>query len=156
MIVQRYPRDLWPMLRGERPFVLTGPNFKGCAKEDAGMKPFWRMTPDFVKGLRKAAQQLLDEDRRDARRMIAELLYEEQIVACYWATAVPKPTNLPVYELRRDIAIDAIAAEIPGSYHGNLADDTLELLDGMSSPEHYRSMLNQHDQVTLEQQLVVV
>jgi hypothetical protein len=158
MIIQRYASWLWAPLRGEAPLIVTGPNFRARASDGGGCRPFWRMLPGFVEELRRAVRGVLaGEDVSDSRRCVAELLLREGIVQGLWVSHTPEPNPLPAMDVAFAMCIDQLAREIPWEYHGtDLADNTLELLDSLIGPEYFRAMFAQHDEVTLEQQIVVV
>lgn len=159
ILVQRYPEYLWPILRGRLPLIVTGPSFCDVSDDGAGARPFWRMTSEFCAELRSAVSAVLGGAAREhAQRDVAELMLACGFVQALWVTHTPDPNDLPPPEERWGISVEAIAREIPVGYHGpdDLSGDLLELLDGMSSPEYYRTLLGAHDELTLEQQTVVI
>ena len=128
-IIQRYALGLWPQLRGERPFIASGPNFHryvvpGSLERDREH----RFIPAFLDAVRDGFTSV-----SDLRPEFAEFLLAEGIVSALWFPSSEAPAD------RWERSILGLAREIPG---GDIPFWGIELLSGISSPEHYRNMLS--------------
>ena len=117
LIIQRYSTPLWPHIRGERPFILRGPNWRHLRELRRVLKEF-----EFLPG----------DDRRE---IAAELILRGGLATAYWA--VGSTLCAPV-EDRWALSIRQCADEIPKVGPEWPIDlGAWELLDGMSTIEHY-------------------
>ncbi len=138
-LIQRYASGNWPKIKGQEPFIVTGPRFSSWALPKS-LERFneYRFTPK----LKQEIDEVLGELPADlARECAASILLREGIVQALWADhreSVPKSE-------RWDLSIKQIAAEIP---HGSIGAEVLELLSGMGSPEHCRSYVSE-DEIVL-------
>jgi hypothetical protein len=132
-LIQRYTSGNWPQIRGQRPFIVTGPNFRRWTVAHSLQRyGEHRFVPELVQILSH-----VDADQRDlARESVAELLLREGICEALWASNVR--TALPE-NLRWQTSVDQLAAEIPDC--APVSSWAIELLSGMSEPSHYRSYL---------------
>lgn len=129
-IIQRYALGLWPQLRGERPFIASGPNFQryvipGSLERDREH----RFVPAFVEAVRDGFTAV-----NDLRPEFAEFLLSEGIASALWMPGAPARADE-----RWELSILGLVREIPG---GDIPLWGIELLSGISSPEHYRNMLS--------------
>lgn len=142
MILQRYVRERWPALRGERPFIVTGPNFAKWCRDGKGMKPFDRCTRELTHQMHLSVLECKDDSYLQTKLTLCEMLLQSGIVQALWLESSPldDKEKLP-------LSIAELAGEVPFFYHGTgICDDVLELLDGMSSPEYIRHhMLHETD-----------
>lgn len=129
LIIQRYSGELWPQIRGHVPFILRGPNWRHLRTFRQVLKEF-----DFLPG--------------DDRRMIAaELMLEAGLATAYWAVEAP---GCVAPEHRWQQSILQCANEIPKvSAEWPIDLGAWELLDGMSTIEHYHIHF-QRDNLLLE------
>lgn len=135
MLIQRYAVGLWPQIKGEVPFILRGPNWNG-------RHVLRRVLEDLERGY---LLNVIDPD--DVRLIVAEFMLREGFCSAFWP--VELETCAPV-ERRWKLAIRQCADEIPKvSSEWPISLGAWELLDGMSTVEHYRTYLN-HDSVVLE------
>lgn len=131
LIIQRYAVGLWPQIKGECPFILRGPNWNGrhVFRQALGLMSFDGLAPDEI------------------RLVTAEAMLREGICAAFWP--IELETCAP-QELRWVLAVRQCASEIPKvSDEWPISLGAWELLDGMSTVEHYRHLLL-FDSVTLE------
>jgi hypothetical protein len=138
-LIQRYAGGNWPQVRGEIPFVSTGPNFygwaiKGSLTKYSEHKFVSSLKIDIEDGFGRLEEQL-------ARECVAELLLSEGIIQALWA-AHSEVTKAD----RWQIALSEIASQIPT---GPLGEGVVELLSGLSAPEHFKSYVAE-DAIDLE------
>lgn len=158
MILLRYPSWLRPVLLGSCPLIVTGKKFSDVSCEGRGRRPFWRMLPGFVEELYSAGVKLNGDDPALSREVLAELMLSQEIAQAVWVTHTDVENILPDPGLRQRICVETMAREAPVGFHtdNDPVGDILELLDGMSPLEYYRSLFGQHDRVTFEQQQITV
>lgn len=131
MIIQRYAVGLWPQIQGEVPFILRGPNWNGRHVFKVALESldFKGLGPDEI------------------RLIVAEAMLKEGFCCAFWP--VELETCAPEDE-RLALAIRQCADEIPKvSEEWPISLGAWELLDGMSTVEHYRHLLL-FDSVVLE------
>lgn len=150
-LIQRYCSDSHPQVRGLRPFVATGSRFMEWALAGSLQRlGQWAFRPELYSGLSRAfppAAPSVPEDRA----IVAEFLLQEGIVEALWS--VDSPECLPV-DLRWKASLEQVTDEIPflradstlgrimgGPY--DMALWTIELLSGLSGPEHFRSYVSE-------------
>jgi hypothetical protein len=138
-LIQRYAGGNWPTLRGEKPFISTGPKFYEWAIKGSLVK---YLEHKFVPGLKRDIDEgLLGLEESLARECAAVLLLTEGIVQALWVSH----SRVPV-EDRWTQSVLQVASEIPA---GPVGEGVIELLSGMSGPEHYRSYVSE-DAIDLE------
>ncbi len=138
MIIQRYSVGLWPSIKGEIPFIVTGPNFCQCTW-GRRLPPYERIGKAFAERLYEAAVEISSLSWDDAMPIIAELLLREGHVTAIWSSATG--ACLPEGERWR-AAISGLVEETPVRYfdRDDVVADVLELLDGMTTRQHYVSL----------------
>lgn len=122
-MIQRYSVGLWPQIRGEVPFILRGPNWNGrhVMRKVLEDHPLTGLSPQEV------------------RPVVAEWMLWEGFCVAAWP--VELETCAPI-ERRWDLAIQQCASEIPKvCEEWPISLGAWELLDGMSTIEHYRHLL---------------
>jgi hypothetical protein len=130
-LIQRYSTGLRPHILGEIPFIVRGPNVKGRHVLRRVLETF-----DFA-----------DLEPDEIRLVVAEFLLREGFCMAAWT--VEMPTCRPI-EDRWRIAVRQCADEIPKvSDEWPISLGAWELLDGMSTIEHYRHILV-YDDVVVE------
>jgi hypothetical protein len=124
-LIQRYCTGNWPLVRGEKPFLATGPWFStwGYGLDRYGE---WR----FVGQLGQQFEEAYGAED-DPRFLAAWALLETEIVQALWAEHSPVPP-----EERWIAAVEQLSAEIP---QGPIGESVVEYLSGLSSPGHFRS-----------------
>lgn len=138
-LVQRYAGGNWSTLRGEKPFVATGPKFFEWAIKGSLTKFFEHK---FVASLKRYIDEgLAGLEESLARECAAALLLTEGIVQALWVSH-----SLVPLEERWSLSVLQVASEIPD---GPVGEGVIELLSGMSGPEHYRSYVSE-DAIDLE------
>jgi len=138
-LIQRYADGNWPMVRGETPFVSTGPRFYEWAIKGSLVRCFEHKFVDSLK--RDLDEGLADLEESLAREVAAKLLLSEGIVQALWVS------HSPISRTDRwEMAVEKVASEIP---HGPVGASVIELLSGMSAPEHFRSYVSE-DAIDLE------
>lgn len=143
MIIQYFQPGYWPFLKGEVPIIGTGPSFKRWSSEGRGSKPFWRITGAAVHDLADLVTRLDLEgpyDRASQLRLLAEVLLDAEIVQAIW---VKDASCVDPWER----CVGAVVDLIPENYHQAsvtdwLVGDVMELLDGMSSADYYRTLFS--------------
>lgn len=138
-LIQRYASGNWPLIRGEIPFISTGPRFyewaiKGSLARCHEHKFRPSIKADIAEGLAGLEASL-------ARECAAILLLTEGIVQALWASHSETARSE-----RFGLAVAQVIAEIP---HGPIDEGVIELLSGLSGPEHYRSYVSE-DAIDLE------
>lgn len=133
-LIQRYCTGNWPLVRGEYPFLATGPSFQSWGY---GLERYheWRFVSDLG-GQFEAAFGATDEPRYYA----AWALLEVGIVEALWSGHSPIPEGE-----RWERSVEQLAREIPS---GPIGESVIEYLSGLSSPGHYRSYVAE-DQIEL-------
>lgn len=150
MILQRYAVGLWPMIRGDIPFIVRGPNFNAAGKMIAAMNDAFSST----------------DDREDLVRAAAELLLLEGVVSAAWS-----PLSTVDRSERMKASIERLAFEIPDlrmnltlkemygeqemlskgfTVETDIGHEVHELLSGMSTKQHYESRLSS-DSIELDE-----
>lgn len=133
-LIQRYCTGNWPEVKGEKPFIATGPAFKswGYGLERYGE---WRFNAEFGPEFDVAFG-----DEADPRFFAAWALLETGIVQALWA----EHSEVPADE-RWVTAVEHLATEIP---KGPIGQSVIDYLSGLSDPGHYRSYVAE-DQIEL-------
>ena len=133
-LIQRYSGENWPQVKGEVPFLATGPWFKSWSY---GIEKFgeWRFVGEL-------GQQFEDaygtED--DPRFYAAWALLECGFVQALWAD------HSPIQDGDRWIeSVLQLSREIPP---GPIGAAVIEYLSGLSDPNHFRSYVAE-DQIGL-------
>lgn len=139
-LIQRYCQENWKQVRGERPFIVTGPQFRAYTTTKALNGYEWEFKQTFIDDI-KAAGESHDQLSRE---IIAELLLREGIVQALWSVDSP---NVLAEDDRWRASIEQVAREIPDA--GPLPLWVIELLSGMPDPAHIRSYLSD-DNLRLE------
>lgn len=130
-LIQRYGSGIHPQISGVVPFIVRGPNISGrhVLRRVLTSYDFTGFEPDEI------------------RLMVAEFMLREGFCQAAWT--VEMPSCCPM-ESRWDTAVRACADEIPKVCdQWPISLGAWELLDGMSSVEHYRHLLI-YDEVLLE------
>ena len=146
-IIQRYAHGNWPYVLGQRPFLARGPNFKAWAVpgslERAGQF-------EFRPELRQAIERTFPSDGLGRESYyedaVAEFLLRDGIVSALWVTNARSPVP---EELRWDLSVDEVARSLFYDVGDDVAATTVELLSGMSGPEHFNSYVAE-DALTLQ------
>lgn len=129
-LVERYCVGNWSRVRGEIPFLATGPNFFKWAFGGSVAK-FGEHR--FVGSFRADFEEAFGDLASVAARHAASwALLETGIVQALW----PDHSRVPI-DRRWEASVDALAAEIP--HGGTLGEDLIEYLSGLSGPSHFRS-----------------
>ncbi len=138
-LIQRYATGNWPKIRGEEPFIVTGPNFfQWVLPKSLDRYHQYR----FVSKLKQEITEVLAEENEEmARECIASLLLREGIVQALWAD---HRESLAV-DARWERSVQQVANEIP---RGPVGEGVIELLSGLGSADHYRSYVSE-DQIPL-------
>lgn len=133
-LIQRYCSANWPQIRGEVPFLATGPKFVDWAY---GLERFgeWK----FVSELGKQFEDVFAEDK-DPRYGAAWALLETGIVQALWVAH----TKISVDD-RWLRSVEQLSREIP---KGPIGQAVIEYLSGLSSPDYFRSYVSE-DQIQL-------
>lgn len=133
-LIQRYCTGNWPQVKGEVPFLATGPKFSEWAY---GLERFgeWR----FVSDLKIQFEDVFGQES-DPRHSAAWALLETGIVQALWT----EHTEVPESD-RWLKSVDQLASEIP---KGMIGDAVIEYLSGLSAPSHFRSYVAE-DQIQL-------
>lgn len=145
-LVQRYCQDNWMKVFGLAPFLATGPNFASWvipgSLERFGEHRFHR---SFILDIDSV---LGDSEALLARESAATMLLSLGIVQAMWAihSTEPLPDGPAWVEWRWEAAVRALSDEIPP---GPIGSAVVELLSGMSGPEHYRSYMSE-DEIPFE------
>jgi len=130
-LIQRYCSANWPQVRGEVPFLATGPNFFGWAiKGSLARCGEHRFTPTFVADIRA----ILQENTDLARMCVAELLLREGIVQALWAAHSTE-------EEKWILSVQQLADEIPSGW--SIEEAVVEYLSGLSDAGHFRSYVSE-------------
>jgi hypothetical protein len=138
-LIQRYAGGNWPTIMGEVPFVATGPKFYDWAIKGSLARCFEHKFIDSLK--RDLDEGLAGLEGSLARECAAILLLTEGIVQALWVS------HSPIARTDRwEIAVEKVASEIP---HGPVGEGVIELLSGMSDPNHFRSYVSE-DAIDLE------
>lgn len=127
MLIQRYSVSLWPNIRGHVPFIVRGPNWNGrhVMRKVLESQELHGLSPDEI------------------RLVVAEWMLREGFCAAAWP--IELPTCAPE-DQRWSKAIRQCADEIPKvSEEWPISLGAWELLDGMSTVEHYRHLLHVDD-----------
>lgn len=135
-LIHRYCTANWPQVRGEVPFLATGPNFFGWAiKGSLAKYGEHRFVPSFVADI----QAVFQENTDLARMCVAELLLREGIVQALW-----------VDHSRSDekwiLSVQQLADEIPANW--TIEEAVVEYLSGLSDASHFRQYVAE-DQIEL-------
>lgn len=142
-LIQRYSTANWAEVRGQRPFLATGPSFKDYVVPGSLTKHGeYRFVSAISGALEQAAESPL------WREAVAEWLLREGIVQALWSVDVD--TCEPP-ERRWQLSVEAVAEEIPKSMP--VLEGTVELLSGMGDPQYFRSYVSE-DELSLEPCLV--
>lgn len=129
-LIQRYAGGNWPQLKGEVPFLATGPSFfKWCFKGSLEKYGEHRFVENFARDFQEAFG---DEGEWASRYMTAWALLETGVVQALWM----EHSEIPV-ENRWEASVTQLAHEIPGS--SLLKDDLIEYLSGLSDASHFRT-----------------
>lgn len=129
-LIQRYAVGNWSAVRGHVPFFATGPAFyQHTVARSLERFGEHRFTSGLVSALRTEMGGL----QTDWRDVVAEWLLRSHIVQALWS--VDGGECLPE-EARWAMSIAGLAEQIPP---GDVAEETLYLLSGLSDPSHYRS-----------------
>lgn len=131
-LIQKFSSSNWPAIRGEVPFVVTGPRFTAFTKTQRLEGYEWKFRASFfadLESIGKATDEL-------SREIAAELLLREGIVDAVWAD---NGENAVPLVARWSASIAQVAAEIPSDQ--DLAIGVIELLSGLGDLAHVRSYL---------------
>lgn len=141
-IIQRYAHANWPMLRGERPFVATGPRFKQWVIPGS-LSRFgrWMVLPEVLGSIRAIFP--VGRVHRDDLLDLADTLMLDGIVQALWS--VDSPGYAATATDRYQIALREVVAETMGNMRGDFADPfdaATEMAWGLGTlpgPEVHRS-----------------
>lgn len=127
-LVQRYSTCNWPLVRGDAPFLATGPWFSTWAY---GLERFgeWRFRGDFQKSFEDY------EATTDPRYYAAYALLHTGLVQALWADHSRVPQ-----EERWMKSVEQLASELPG---GPIAESVVLYLSSLSAPGHFRSYVSE-------------
>lgn len=131
-LIQKFSTANWPAIRGEVPFVVTGPSFTAYTTTAKLEGYEWKLRPSFIADI-VSVGETADELSRE---VVAELLLREGIVDALWSTNGERPV---APELRWRASIEQVAAEIPSD--GPLHLGVIELLSGMGTMAHLQNYL---------------
>lgn len=158
-LIQRYCADMHPQVRGQRPFLVTGPGFEQwIVPGSLERKGEYVMRPQVRRTLTEAFPPGGEHQRQYQHEAAAEVLLREGVVMALWS--IDSPDCLPP-ELRWDEAVRQLRRELPfgtaggpadrGTVDGfwEIADSVAELLSGMPSPAMAREYVSE-DRLTLE------
>lgn len=137
-LIQRYATSNWPQVKGDVPFLATGPLFSNYGY---GLERFneWR----FAGELERQFQDAYGEFGQDEGRYYAAwALLDTGIVQALWAGHSPIPDGE-----RWSVAVDQLAREIPSDTP--IGESVIEYLSGLSAPGHFRSYVSE-DQISLD------
>lgn len=137
-LIQRYSGENWPQVRGDVPFLATGPSFSNYAY---GLEKFgeWRFVSDLGGQFQETYGELAPEF---AKYSAAWALLETGIVQALWVSHSAVP------DIRRwGAAVDQLTSELPD---GPIGESVVEYLSGLSGPGHFRSYVAE-DQIELVQ-----
>ena len=142
-LIQRYASGNWPQVRGEVPFLATGPTFFRYAYKDSLEKHNEHRFLDVLKAdFDEVYGTGQSADEESVRFFAAWALLKEGIVQALWAGHSEVPP-----EKRWETAVDQLAAEIP---KGPIGECVIEYLCGLSDPGHFRTYVSE-DQIELVQ-----
>lgn len=139
-LIQRYCPANWSFVKGERPFIATGPRFRDYTTTRTLTEYEWKFRQSFIDDIGSIGSDPSELNRE----IVAELLLREGIVQALWS--VDSPNVLPP-ERRWRASIEQLAREIP--CHSPLNLWVIELLSGMSDPSHFNSYVSE-DALRLE------
>lgn len=136
-LIQRYSGGNWPQIRGDVPFLATGPWFKTWAY---GLDKFgeWRFGGDLGGQFEEAYSSV--GTGLDQRYYAAWALLECGFVEALWVGHSDVSA-----EDRWEVSVNHLASEIP---KGPLGESVLEYLSGLADPGHFRSYVSE-DQIEL-------
>lgn len=130
-LIQRYCSGNWPRVRGEAPFLVSGPSFSRWAiKGSLAKYGEYRFLPQLRDSFVSAFAST-----EDPLYYTAWALLEEGIVQAVWASHSPVPD-----EMRPDVALRALIGEIPVTE--DLGDGLIDYLSGIPGVETHRSYLS--------------
>lgn len=129
-LIQRYAGGNWPMVRGDAPFLATGPNFFRYAYPGSLVRYGEHR---FVQNLKVDFQEAYGEMGGSiSRYMAAWALLESGIVQALWVDH----TEVPEIE-RWGVSVDQLESEIPRDVP--IGEAVVEYLSGLSDPAHFRN-----------------
>jgi hypothetical protein len=135
-LIQRYSTANWPEVKGEVPFLATGPRFFGWTTKSSLDRHGYYVFPP---SLRMELEEL-GENNEMNREVAAQALLEEGIVQALWVKHTSESDRLGV-------SVRHLASEIPKA--GQLGEAVVEFLCGLSDPGHFRSYVAE-DRIELE------
>lgn len=142
-IIQRYSNSHWPMLTGQRPYVVAGPNFdRWVSPGSLERYGKWTVSLKLLNAV-SVAFPVGSVDSFD-RLAVAEFLLREGVTQAYW---VKSGRNCLPQDGRWTVAIDEVARETIGSFPGrrsgsfDLADSLSWGLGTLGRLEHLRALL---------------
>lgn len=151
-IIQRYASVSWPMLRGERPFIATGPMFKTWVVPGSLSRiGKWLIRPEILEAIRSIFPA--GRVHHDDLTALADMLLIDGVVQALWATS--GPGYAATATSRRRIALTEVVAETMGRPKGEHADPfdmATEMAWGLATlpgPEVHRSYTSE-DGIALE------
>lgn len=133
-LIQRYAGGNWPYVRGQIPFIATGPAFKQFVVPGS----LERYGEYRFRTIREIVADIAGPG--DWRETVAEWLLREGIVEALWSVDV---TTCLLPEQRWEASISSLADEIPKSMP--LDEAVIELLSGLPSAADHRSYLSEDD-----------
>ena len=140
-IIQRYSVTNHDAIRGLVPFLATGPAFLGHVRpRSLGLFGEHRMSSAFLSTIRTVLGGL----GGDWRDVAAEWLLREGVVQALWSV---DGGSCLLPELRWEASVLGLVRELPRD--GEVVEAVIDLLAGLSGPEHHRSYLSE-DGLVLE------
>ncbi len=132
--LHRYASNNWPQVKGQSPFLATGPNFFGWAiKGSLAKYGEHRFVPLFKQEL----DEVYGEMGVDMSRYCAAwALLQTGIVQALWVDHSDIPE-----EKRWGLAVDQLVNEIPNVW--SVGEAVVEYLSGLSDPGHFRSYVTE-------------
>lgn len=141
LLLQRYCGDNWAKIKGEEPFIATGPKFSSWAipKSLATHREH-----RFVSRLKQEIDEVLGDLPSDlARECAASILLREGIVVALWVSKGHQCDRTCSESCAKDEwekSVKQVAREIP---NGPIGENVIYLLSGMSGPETHRAYVSE-------------
>lgn len=150
-IIQRYASTTWPMLRGERPFIVTGPSFKSWVVPGSLSRiGMWMVRPEILASVRNVFP--MGRVHRDDLLALADMLLLDGVVQALWAV---NGRDYAAVADHMQAARLEVVAETMGRFKGEVCesfDMTNEMSWGLATmpgPEIPRSLTSE-DGIILE------
>lgn len=154
-LIQRYCADMHPQVRGQRPFLVTGPGFgQWVVPGSLERRGEHALRPQIRRMLIESFPSGGEHRRQYQHEAVAEVLLREGVVMALWS--IDSPDCLPS-ELRWGESVAQLRRELPFITPGcigpdafwEIVDSVSELLSGMPSPTMAREYVSE-DRLALE------